>query len=225
MKTRFPALCPMAIAILLASGCYDHMNENPIEFGVGFLNPHEIMPLNVGYEWRYSRIVYDVYGGIILQDTIMLRIDRDTIINHELWYFIGADPSTKELLTIRPNGVWYRRVPVYGIGGVRPVMLVEYPGARWDSWAGPGGSTGQLSDTSVFVPVPKGTFLCYQYSYFWDGFEGQLRHYSKGVGLVAEYHYTIAPASGWRVLIEQRQLIASPSVTASTTHELASLPR
>jgi hypothetical protein len=144
----------------------------------------QIIPLAVGNQWTTRTSLRNGEGKLISSSIQTSQIISDTTIDGERWFVMhtpasGDNPSRTSLGTNRPDGFYTLRSGV-------PSLLVKYPVDVGDHFQGPNGETKVLS-TNEKVSVPKGTFVCYQYSVILRGpaMARATTCYSPGVGMVS----------------------------------------
>ena len=156
--------------------------------------PTYIVPLAVGNQWTTRTSLRDGLGKLISSSIQTSRILRDTTLDGERWFveeFSASDesPSRTVLCTNRPDGF-------YKFRSGAPLLSVKYPASVGDSFHGFGGDAKVLS-TNEKVTVPKGTFVCYQYSVSLRGpAMGRVTMcYSPGVGFVSTEAVTLGASN------------------------------
>ncbi len=155
------------------------------------ITPTYIVPLAVGNQWTTRASSRNAEGKLISSGIQTSRIISDTTIDGERWFveeFSSSDdnPSRTGLCTNRSDGFYILRSGA-------PLLSVKYPVSVGDRYQGFGGDAKVLS-TNEKISVPKGTFVCYQYSVSLRG-PAMARAticYSPGVGLVSTEAVTLA---------------------------------
>jgi hypothetical protein len=146
--------------------------------------PTYIVPLAIGNQWTMRTSLRDGQGKLISSSIQTSQILSDSTIDGERWFVMhtpasGDNPSRTSLGTNRPDGFYVLKSGV-------PLLNVKYPAHVGDNYHGFGGDAKVLS-TNEKISVPKGTFICYQYSVILRGpaMGRATICYCPGVGLVS----------------------------------------
>jgi hypothetical protein len=148
------------------------------------ITPTYIVPLAVGNQWTTRTSSRNAEGKLISSGIQTSRIISDTTVDGERWFveeFSSSDnnSSRTRLCTNRSDGFYILRSGA-------PLLSVKYPVNVGDRYQGFGGDAKVVS-TNEKISVPKGTFVCYQYTVSLRGpaMGRATMYYFPGVGLVS----------------------------------------
>ncbi|MEE9442499.1 MAG: hypothetical protein V3V99_07510 [candidate division Zixibacteria bacterium] len=143
----------------------------------------DLMPLEVGNSWVYELAAMDTLTGELTVNKIdTFRVERDTVIDGETFYFISGMGLRGTLATNRDDGFW-----IMGPMG-QPIMLAKFPGVDGEDFSmtvGPSVITNRLDKAGLEIEVPAGKFYCYKYSQVMGPMRRTTYNYfAPGLGLV-----------------------------------------
>jgi hypothetical protein len=175
MKRMF---CLMLLSALL-SGCGGDDNST------NSIHVKQIWPLKVGNQWIFEWRESDSAGNVIVVDTSVLEVKKDTLIDGEMWYIITEDGARTDVsvpTTVRSDGLW--------VGGSSGELFAKYPAAVNDTFVS-GVDTAIVESVNDMVAVPAGAFICYKYKYPESAGSRayQYRYFSPGVGFIKGEEY------------------------------------
>jgi hypothetical protein len=179
----FSLLC-MAFLIIFASiDCKN--NSNPIDNSNN--STSQIIPLNVGNQWMRQITNYDTTGNMYYSKVDTIQVLRDTTIQSEKWWFLGAG-----IFTNRSDGFYdYESSSPNEIS-----LLFKYPTSTNNTYTYRG-TPMKVMSIGDSVSVPAGTFVCYHFRQGVDSVSYSDFYISPNIGTVKEECYN--PLSGGRV--------------------------
>jgi len=137
--------------------CYS-CSENSTES-----NPNNIslIPFKLNNYWEYAHIIYDSGGNIIISDSALYKVDKDTFFLNQRYF--GYEDS-RFYYTNKNDGLW-----MYELIGdsVKNGIYLKYPCNVGDSYVFIFGRPLNVTVTSLNekVTVEAGTFSCIQYRF------------------------------------------------------------
>lgn len=126
----------------------------------------EIIPLKVGNRWVYKLTQFDEEGDVLGSDQYAARVDRDTVLNNETWYFLVDANRILALATNRADGYWVREVTVLAgavVGVGEPYLSAKYPATVGEMYPNDDDYVTTVTSTGTEVSIPAGAHDCYQY--------------------------------------------------------------
>ncbi|MFH1700704.1 MAG: hypothetical protein ABIE07_08975 [Candidatus Zixiibacteriota bacterium] len=143
----------------------------------------DLMPLKIGNSWVYELSTMDTLTGELSVSKIdTFRVERDTVLDGETFYFISGMGPRGTLATNREDGFW-----IMGPMG-QPIMLAKFPGLDGDDFSmtlGPTVISNRLDKAGLEIEVPAGKFYSYKYSQVMGPMRRTTYNYfAPGLGLV-----------------------------------------
>lgn len=148
-----------------------------------------IWPFSIGDEWTHEHQVLDSTGTVIQRDTMVLVVDKDTVVQGSTWFLLtinGLRDDEMEPWQNRSDGVW-------AWDGSVAYLAWKYPAMAGEVYL-MGADSVIIESIDEVVTVPAGTFVCVDYR--WPGARGdssrvyQNHHFAPGIGWVfSEEHY------------------------------------
>ena len=203
MKSTHAAEVVLPVLLLMPVSCNNN-DENLSVSPPGL--PNVIVPLQVGNTWIFRRISYDTLGAAGVPDTVVQRVERDTMIQAERW-FISETTSGQSAGTLRSDGYW-----TY-IEGV-PALTFLYPASVHDTYPlSDTGPTMRILAVDTLIAVPFGTYPCIAYEQLsiQDGRRIRIDYYAANTGPIRIEEY-IRVSSGGDSVARKSDLIASHAV-------------
>jgi len=134
---------------------------------------NSILPLRIGNRWVIQSIGYDTSGAVAGTQLDTFYVERDTIIQNELWY-IGFGG----IVTNRADGLYDYYAPSSSPTSLKFMFPVSAP--RSYSYRG---IAVQVLSTTDTVSVQAGSFTCYLYRIGNDTIY-HYHYYSPGTGFI-----------------------------------------
>ena len=175
---RTPIALSLSIGIVLVTLCQCGKDSNPV---TGSL-PDPLIPMAVGNRWINRVSVYDTSGNPSYSYLDTSRIYRDTLISNEVWF----DFFEQGLRQNRADGVWLMTWPSPILQF--PTLADSSSYLPWDS------SYIKLLSRNTTITVPKGTFVCYEYSHIYPSHAhplGDKYFIARKVGIVKREIYNL----------------------------------
>jgi hypothetical protein len=118
---------------------------------------HELIPLNMGNTWNYSRTVYDSSGVVEYTENINSMIQRDTIFNNNKWYGFTDTPSSMYFMN-KYDGYWALQtiVPNY-FPNDTSFIIYKYPTEVGEIY-GDDEAPREVVSVDELIIVPAGEF-------------------------------------------------------------------
>jgi hypothetical protein len=162
----------LIIYVVFNFGCSKNDNINSIK-----TEPKkEIIPLKLGNSWVLEYTYYDTLGNVADKRNDTFKIDRDTIIQNEVWYWGLGLVRNKE------DGL-YTHDPIHELSWIT-FKYPATPNTAFQEWGVPL-VVVSINDT---VKINIGDFICYYYKF---GTETDYTNWylSPGVGIIKMEQY------------------------------------
>ncbi|MEP7217366.1 MAG: hypothetical protein ABI876_00535, partial [Bacteroidota bacterium] len=138
-------------AVMAISGCGDSSSPSSPVTGN---QSGKLIPLALGNQWLYATTLYDSTGATTGTRTDTTKVNADTLIQGEQWFFFNDDHAAPT--ANRSDGLYYWD-PASGTARI----YIRIPGTVGDSYER-GNLRYTLVSTNTTVTVPAGVFSCYQ---------------------------------------------------------------
>ena len=166
------------VAILLSNSCSDFLSDSN--------NSIALIPFKLNNQWEYADTKYDSSGNIWLADTIIYRVDKDTIINNQRLYRYDS----YFFYTIKSDGIW-----MYEFIGdsTRQTLFLKYPCNIGDTYLFTFGRPNTVTVTSLNekVTVEAGEYSCIKYHFEYYPSSPYVNIYVKpGLGIIKQESFS-----------------------------------
>lgn len=116
-----------------------------------------IIPLETGNTWNYMLTSYDSSNVINYQENKSTTIDKDTIINNQIWFRYNDIPQGL-WYTNKQDGYWvFAKAGLPSIQNDTSVLVYKYPTQTGDTY-GDWDSPTEVLSTNETITVPAGKF-------------------------------------------------------------------
>ena len=154
MKVIYLIMC--SFLFIIFSSC-KKSDSNPVNPGT----VNYSISLKIGNEWTYLATSFDSTGNVTQKDTVTFKIQGDTTIQNEKWYFIGIGNIAYELLTNRSDGLWYMMTNG-SLKGI-PYLFAKFPCQVNGTFLSIDSMSTKVLSINQNVSVPAGDYICYDF--------------------------------------------------------------
>jgi hypothetical protein len=120
-----------------------------------------MIPLKVGFKWTYKVSIFDESGILVDTHFYSVEVVKDTLIDNEIWFFLGLDGTSLGNLYTNRNNVTY----FYNNGN----PSITYNTIMEDTTIATQNCNGTyLISKNKFIQIPYGNFTCNQYVVYYD---------------------------------------------------------
>jgi len=168
------------ISCIIFISCNENSTENN-------LDNISLIPFKMNNYWKYNDSKYDSTGNIFISDTIIYKVDIDTIILNQ--QFFKYDISNF-YYTVKEDGIWQ-----YEILGdsVKNCLYLKYPCKIGDTYTFTFGRPNIVTVTSLNekVTVEAGEFTCIEYHLEYNSVSPYINIYvAPGVGIIKQESFS-----------------------------------
>ena len=162
---------------------------------VGLNAQKEIIPLNLNNSWNYHITAYDTSGNIYMSVNVSEKINGDTIIENQKWYY-----QDKAALFCANKSDGYYTFDKNALDTTRINLVYKYPcivGDKYSYW--------EVVKQDTQITVPAGNFNCVLYSYRLktsDSFNCYDVYIKPGIGKIKSVQYGLVgnhPVFEWTI--------------------------